>query len=237
MINNKKVLCIVPARGGSKGISGKNIIEINGKPLIGYTLETAKKSKYIDKIIVSTDDPKIAKVANDFGIIIKKLRPIELAEDETKTIDVIIYEINELLKLNEKFDYVVLLQPTSPLRRTFHIDQALESIIENNKDSLVSVTKVKNNPLLIRSINETGELESILKANSTVRRQDFNTYYVVNGAIYINKIDQSFGLNTSLNDNVWPYIMEEKYDIDIDTIEDIEEFKKKLNALILKEID
>ncbi|RKJ30419.1 acylneuraminate cytidylyltransferase family protein, partial [Butyricicoccus sp. 1XD8-22] len=119
MIQSNRVLAIIPARGGSKGIPKKNIIEVDGKPLIQYTIEAAQQSKYIDKVFVSTDEMEIAQVAINCGISVPFLRPIELASDESKTIETVIHTINELKKQNEYFNYVVLLQPTQPLRQSF----------------------------------------------------------------------------------------------------------------------
>ncbi|KGG79683.1 acylneuraminate cytidylyltransferase [Caloranaerobacter azorensis H53214] len=231
MYKNKTFLAVIPARSGSKGIPNKNIVNINGKPLIQYTIDEALKSKYLDKIIVSTDSEKIANIARKCGANVPFLRPAELASDTAKTIDVLIHVIDELKKIGDKYDYVVLLQPTQPLRQAFHIDEAIEKIVNNNESSLVSVSKVKEHPILIRTIKEDGTLENLLKVNSTVRRQDFPDYYKVNGAIYINKINETFNNNLSLNDNKIPYIMEEEYDIDIDVPLDLEIFKIKLREI------
>lgn len=229
MINNKKVLAIIPARGGSKGIPNKNIIEVDGKPLIHYTIDAAKRSKYIDEIHVSTDSQMIAKVVEKYGISIKRLRPNKLAQDTSKTIDVLIDVIDFYEEENCYFDVVILLQPTQPLRKAFHIDEALEVYIENNEESVVSVSLVEEHPILMRSIKETGQLKPLLKESSTVRRQDFQPFYIVNGAIYVNKA-MELTADISLNDNLRPYIMEREYHIDIDTYRDIQMFE-----LLLKE--
>lgn len=226
LINDKKILAVIPARGGSKGIPGKNIIPVNGKPLIQYTIDAAKKSKYIDEIYVSTDDSKIAVVSEKCGIKVPRLRPNHLAQDDSKSIEVLIDAIRYYETVGHIFEYVLLLQPTQPLRQTFHIDEAIELIYEKQVTSLVSVSLVHEHPILIRTINKMGYLEGLLKQESTVRRQDFPPFYIVNGAIYINQINENFSINTSLNDNILPYIMDEKYFLDIDTIEDLEQFKR-----------
>ncbi|RKD23555.1 CMP-N,N'-diacetyllegionaminic acid synthase [Caminicella sporogenes DSM 14501] len=231
MYKNKTFLAVIPARSGSKGIPNKNIVDVNGKPLIQYTIDEALKSKYLDRVIVSTDSEKIAGVARRCGADVPFLRPAKLASDTAKTIDVLIHVINKLKKQGEQYDYLVLLQPTQPLRQVFHIDEAIEKIVDNNKSSLVSVSKVKEHPILMRTIKEDGTLEKLLKVSSTVRRQDFPDCYKVNGAIYINKIDKTFNNNLSLNDNKLSYIMEEKYDIDIDEPLDLEIFKIKLREI------
>jgi CMP-N,N'-diacetyllegionaminic acid synthase len=229
MYKNKKILAVIPARGGSKGIPGKNIADVNGRPLIDFTIVESLKSEYLDRVIVSTDSEEIAKISKKCGADVPFLRPEHLADDQSKTIDVLIDLVTQIsLTEDEHFDYIVLLQPTQPLRKTFHIDEAIERIINNNYKSLLSVSLVDDNPILIRTINHNGILENLLDVNSTVRRQDFPIYYKVNGAIYINKIDDEFNEDISLNDNLLPYIMEKKYDLDIDEPIDIEILKIKL---------
>lgn len=225
MYKGKTFLAIIPARGGSKGIPRKNITIINGKPLIQYTIDEAKNSKYLDRIIVSTDDKEIAEVAEKCGAEVPFLRPKELATDNAKTIDALIHAVKELEKRGSKYDYVVLLQPTQPLRRSWHIDEAIRKIVETNEESLVSVSEVKEHPILMRTIGEDGKVKNLMEISSTVRRQDFPAFYKVNGAIYINKINKNFTKNTSLNDNKLAYLMDKKYDLDIDEPIDLEFFK------------
>lgn len=225
MYKNKKILAIIPARAGSKGIPKKNIIKVKGKPLISYTLEEALKSKYIDRLIVSTDSLEIMEVANKHGINTPYLRPKHLADDTSKTIDSIIYTLKKESELGNHYDYVVLLQPTQPLRKVFHIDDSIMKIIEKNSFSLVSVTLSKETPILLREITADEVLTPLLNESSTVRRQEFKKYYKVNGIIYINSVDK-INLSTSLNDNITPFIIDEEFDLDIDDIEDLNKFKK-----------
>lgn len=234
MYKNKKNVAIIPARSGSKGIPNKNIININGRPLIDYTIKKALKSKYVDRIIVSTDSPVIANISMQCGAEVPFLRPEGLAMDESKTIEVLMHVLNELSSQNEAYDYLILLQPTQPLRRTFHIDEAITLIVDNDYPSIVSVNEVSENPLLIRSIRQHNKLEKLIDVNSTARRQDFPKYYKVNGAIYINKIDENLNLNASLNDNQHPYIMDKKYDLDIDEPSDLELLKFYLDTSFAK---
>ncbi|MBC8590317.1 cytidylyltransferase domain-containing protein [Wansuia hejianensis] len=222
MYKNKSILAIIPARGGSKGIARKNIINVSGKPLIQYTIDSAKKSKYIDRLVVSTEDAEIASISVRCGAEVPFLRPIELAEDETKTVDVLIDVIKKLEELGCKYDYMVLLQPTQPLRQTFHIDEAIEMIIDKDEDSLVSVSEVREHPILMRTVDEKNEARSLLGQRSDIRRQDFSKVYKVNGAVYINRLNNKFNINTSLNDNKLAYIMDKKYDLDIDEPEDLD---------------
>lgn len=221
MYKGKKILGLIPARGGSKGIPSKNIIEIYGKPLIQYSIECAKGSKYLDRTIISTDDTKIKDVAVKCGGDVPFMRPPELALDTSKTIDAVVHAINWLKEHGEEYDYLVLLQNTVPLRKPWHIDEAIEKLFASNEKSLVSVTEVDENPVLMRTINADGTVHNLLNVNSTMRRQDFPKFYRVDGAIYIQKLDKDFGLNTSLNDGRLSYIIEERYSVDIDTYLDI----------------
>jgi CMP-N,N'-diacetyllegionaminic acid synthase len=228
MYKNNRFLAVIPARGGSKGIPGKNIIDLNGKPLIQYSIDAALESKYIDDIIVSTDSEEIANVAKQCGAKVPFIRPSELSSDQAKTIDVLIHAIAEMKNSGKEYDYIVLLQPTQPLRLSQHIDESIEKLVESEKESLVGVTPVQDHPILVRSINESEELVPLLNTSSTVRRQDFPDYYKVNGAIYVNKLD-GFNNETSLNDNIVPYVMDYRYSVDIDEMIDLEIAKVFLN--------
>lgn len=229
MYKNKKILAIIPARGGSKGIPNKNIIKILNKPLIAYTIEAALKSKYIDDVIVSTDSEEISKISKKWGANVPFLRPLSLATDEAKTIETIIHTLESL---KNKYDYVILLQPTQPTRKTKQIDEAIERIIDYSYISLVSVSKVKEHPVLMRTIDSEGKLRAIINKSGVIRRQDFQDVYKVDGAIYINDV-KKLNIQTNLNDNEYAYVMDEKV-IDIDEQEDIEEFEKYLRRIIKK---
>lgn len=220
MFAKQKILALIPARGGSKGIKGKNIIPLAGKPLIAYSIEAAKKSKYIDSIVVTTDSEKIAEVAKEYGARVPFLRPAELAADTSKTIDAVLHAIKTLKSLSEEYDVLVLLQPTQPLRTADDIDKAIELYYGNGENGLVSISRVDDSPLLIRSINDDGKLKNLLSQNSTCRRQDMPDYYKVNGCIYINKIDE-LNENTSFNDNKVPFIMTKGHSVDIDELSDL----------------
>lgn len=233
MYKGKKILAIIPARGGSKGIPLKNIIEIYGKPLIQYSIDCAKESKYIDRTIISTDDLKIKEVAEKCGGDVPFLRPSELAQDTSKTIDCLVHAVNWLKEQREEYKYLVLLQNTVPLRKGWQVDGAIEQLFASNERSLVSITEVEENPVLMRTLNEDGTVKNMLKLNSTMRRQDFPKFYRVDGAIYIQKLDENFNLDTSLNDGKLAYIMEEKYSVDIDTYLDI----KKIEYYLEQELN
>lgn len=221
MYKEKKFLAVIPARSGSKGIPNKNIVLVNGKPLLQYTIDEALKSKYLDDIIVSTDSIDIANIAKKLGAQVPFLRPAHLATDHSKSIETILHVIETQKNNGYSYDYVVLLQPTQPLRKYWHIDQAIDKIVNSNQASLVSISELKENPILIRKLKANDLVENLLPLNSTVRRQDLPTYYKVNGSIYINKINVFLTKNTSLNDNIVGFIMDKKFDLDIDEPSDL----------------
>lgn len=221
MYKDQRILAIIPARGGSKGIPNKNITNLCGKPLIAYSILAAQASQYIDDIIVSTDSEQIRDTSVEYGASVPFLRPAALASDTSKTIDCMIYTINELKKQGQHYDCIVLLQPTQPIRKEGMVDEAISLLLDSTEDSLVSVTAVTEHPILMRTITKEGTLKSLLPMSSTVRRQDFPNVYRVNGSIYINRINSHFNSSTSLNDNLLPYFMEESYSVDIDSYEDL----------------
>lgn len=230
MYQAKRILAIIPARGGSKGIPHKNIMPIVSKPLIAYSIEEAKKSKYIDYTLVSTDDDEIKKVSLNYGASVPFLRPEELSNDSAKSIDVVLHGVEYLNKQGEKFDYVVLLQPTSPLRTVKDIDEAIELLVKEEGKSLVSVCESEENPVLMRTI-ENEKLVPIVKFNGgDLRRQLLPEVYIFNGALYINQVDMLVHEKTFVNEETIPFIMDRYKSIDIDDILDA-----KLVEVILKE--
>lgn len=227
---DKTILALIPARGGSKGIKKKNIVPLAGKPLIAYSIEAALKSQYIDRTIVSTDSGEIAKAAEEFGAEAPFLRPKELADDKSKTLDAVLHAVKKLEDAGERYDVLVLLQPTQPLRRAEDIDQAVEVFFQNNQEGLASVSLVDDHPLLIRSIDGSGILKPLLDCGSTCRRQDMPDYYRINGCIYINRI-RDLCTRTSFNDNMVPYVMQKEHSVDIDEMIDlvVAQFYLKVN--------
>ncbi len=188
MYKNKKILALIPARGGSKGLPGKNIKELRGKPLIGWSIDHAKNSKYVDRVIVSTDATDIAEVSKKFGADVPFMRPSELATDTATSTDVILHCLSWIKDIEKmEYDCLILLQPTSPLRNSKHIDEAIEKFFSDDRArSLVSVTKVKKSPFWMRTVNKDGFLDNFLKDDKTYsRRQDLPDVFVLNGAIYL----------------------------------------------------
>ncbi len=228
MYQDKRILAIIPARGGSKGIPHKNIINLCGKPLIAHTIGAAKQSAYIDTVLVSTDDVDIQRVSEDYGASVPFLRDAKIASDEARTISVVVDAVNRLQAIGQNFDVVVLLQPTSPLRTTEEIDVAIDVFFQNEMKGVVSVNVAKVSPFLLRTIKGS-QLQRIISENSTIRRQDMPTYYEVNGAIYINAISD-ITESLSFNDNPIPYIMNREHSVDIDTWDDLDEAEKLLKG-------
>lgn len=220
MFEGAKILALIPARGGSKGIKDKNIYDLGGKPLISYTIEAAKGSKYSDDVVVTTNSQKIADVALKYGASVPFLRPGEFAQDTSRSIEALMHALNTLHDAGHDYDVVVWLQPTSPLRTSEDIDASVEEFFKMGRQSLVSVSLVSDHPLLIRTISENGHLAKMLDQSSTCRRQDMPPYYRVNGAIYIYNAAE-LNLNTSLNDASVPYIMQKDHAVDIDDLSDI----------------
>ena len=155
------------------------------------------------------------------------MRPAELASDTAKTIDAVLHAVKWLEDHQKSYDLLVLLQPTQPLRRAEDIDGAIELCIQRDMQDVVSVKEVSEYPILMRTIDEKGELQNVLCMQSTVRRQDMPQYYLVDGSVYVNRIE-TLSESTSFNDNPVPYIMDAKYSVDIDEPSDLEQAEKLL---------
>ncbi|MFZ3122402.1 MAG: acylneuraminate cytidylyltransferase family protein [Thermodesulfovibrionales bacterium] len=209
-----KVLGIIPARGGSKGMPKKNIRHLLNKPLIVWTIEQALKSKYIDRVIVSTDDPAIAKISRKHGADVPFMRPAELATDKAKSIGAVFHA---LLSLPEKYDYVVLLQPTSPLRTADDIDACVKLCMSKGGNSCVSVTESEKNPHWMYSLNKNGRMHKLIQTEKTIdRRQDLPKVYALNGAIYVAQVDWLLNNKAFVTDETYAYIMPKERSVDID---------------------
>ena len=215
-----KILAIIPARGGSKGVPRKNIRELAGKPLIAWTIEEAKKSKYISKLILTSEDDEIIEVAKKYGCEVPFKRPKELAQDDTPGIMPILHGIETC----PGYDYVLLLQPTSPLRNSEDIDSFIEFFLANDASACVSVCKTKESPYWMYHLNETeNKLLPLIESNSSYyRRQELPVSYILNGALYIAKNDWLKENQTFLSDETIGYIMPTERSIDIDNLLDFQ---------------
>jgi CMP-N,N'-diacetyllegionaminic acid synthase len=223
MYNGKTFLAIIPARGGSKRLSRKNILPLLGKPLIGWTIEQAKKSKYLDRIIVSTENEEISEVSKSFGAEVLK-RPEDLAQDDTPTSDVIIHVIENLEKEGFKYDFIVLLEPTSPLRKDDDIDNAIE-IISNNSYaySLVSLGEIHlEHPEYVKILGDDGFIYPYCENNIKYhRRQDLPKAYFPYGVVYICKTEIFKEKRTFYMEKTIPYIIDRWQNYEIDDIYDL----------------
>lgn len=229
-----KFLGIIPARGGSKGIKRKNIAFLNGKELIGYTCEAAIRSKNLNRVIVSSDCAEIVEVCKRFGVSSPFMRPSELAQDDSLILDVIIYILKQI-KARESYipDAVVLLQPTSPLRTSEHIDEALSIMIQNNADSVVSVVEVPHayTPTSLMQICDNKLIKS-KAAKETYRRQEKPKFYARNGPAILAVKTKSILSKKSFYDGLcMPYVMPISLSLDVDNADDLKICEYHLNAL------
>ena len=212
-------LAYIPARGGSKGIPKKNIADVCGKPLIAYTILAAIRSGLFERVMVSTDSVEIADIARQYGAWVPFLRYPEFARDESRTIDAVCSDKARLEALGEKFDELVLLQCTSPLRKESDIIGAV-AMAEEKMAAVVSISPVEEHPILMRNRDEEGKLTPLLSCSSTCRRQDMPSFYRVNGAIYVNFWDD-ITPDLSFADNPYGYVMMRGHSLDIDTPDDL----------------
>ena len=215
MIEKPKIIAFIPARGGSKGIPRKNIKLLLNKPLITYSLEYAKKSKYINKVVVSTEDKEIAEISKEYGAETIK-RPEELAKDDSPTIDAIFHTLTVLKEQNYNPDIIALLQLTSPLRTAKDIDNAIELFLNEDCESVVSVCAVEHSPYWSFKI-ELKYLKPVFEEKYLkMRRQDLPKIYVPNGAIYIATPENLRKYNSFYCSRTFPYIMPPERSVDID---------------------
>lgn len=216
-MKNYNIVGIIPARGGSKGIHRKNIRKLNKKPLIFYSISEAKKSKFLSKVVVSTEDIQIANVAKKFNACVIK-RPKKLATDKSQSIDTIKHVIHFLEKQNKsKIDIIVFLQPTSPLRTTEDIDKAISKFIKSKSDSLISVSETTHSPYFMYSL-KGNFLKPLLKTSTkSKRRQDMPKTFQINGAIYITSRELILKRNTVFGKKILPYVMDIEKSVDIDS--------------------
>jgi len=223
-----KILSIIPARGGSKGLPKKNILDLAGKPLIAWTIEASLSSKYITKTIVSSDDKEILDISKQYGAAIVE-RPDGLSSDVATSESVAEHAINYLESMGEIFDIVIFLQPTSPLRGSKDIDSAFKTMFDSCATAVISTCEFDNKILKTFIENSNGFLEGSSKNKYPfVRRQDLPLVYMPNGAIYIVSIESFKKVNSFLTSKTVNYIMPEDRSIDIDSQDDLIEIQKIL---------
>lgn len=226
MYKDKNILGLIPARGGSKGLPRKNIKPLLGKPLIAWTIEQALASKYIDKVIVSTEDEEIAEVSKKYGAKVPFMRPKELATDDSPTSDVILHALNWFQKKEENYDYVVLLESTSPLRETNDIDECVKLLIDNESaKSIVSISKLESaHPEFNVIIDEKSNFIKKIDGSTDfrfLRRQDLSNVYFFDGTIYISEAKAFFKNQTFYHNRTLAYIVPRWKSIEVDEMFDM----------------
>ena len=222
MIQGKSVLALVSARGGSKGLPGKNVRPLLGKPLIGWSIDQGLASQYVDAVVVSTDDAAIASVARDYGAELPFMRPPELASDTATSIDVILHALDALERVDRRYDLLVLLEPTSPLRETADIDAALEALVAHPEaQSIVGVAKV-----------EAGHPAFLLRCNGVLlepyapqefgakRRQDLDQLFFLEGTVYISWVDALRTRHSFYHDRTMPHMVPKYKSFEVDDLTD-----------------
>lgn len=212
------VIGIIPARGGSKGLPGKNLKLLGGLPLVAHTIRAAKEARTLDRIILSTDSPEIAEVGRQYGVEVPFLRPRELATDDAPIVLVLTHAINWAEKdSGEKVDVVVSLQPTSPLRQGHHIEEGIQILLNTEAESVVGLCEAQHNPYWMWVI-QNGEVHRLLDEGSQfVRRQDLPVVYRVNGAFYANRRHVLMEQGRALGKTIRGLIMTEEESVDINS--------------------
>ena len=215
MFDGKRVLGIIPARGGSKGVPGKNIRTLGGKPLIAWTIEAAGKSKFLDAFVLSSDDEQIIAVAKEWGCPVPFVRPAALAQDDTTSVDVMLHALKEL----PGYDYLVMLQPTSPFRLPEDIDNCIATCIAKNVASCVSITEVDKSPYWMFSVDGDDTMTPIMPGENKLyyRRQNLPKVYVLNGAVYVARCSTFLERLKFVAADTLGYQMPKERSVDIDT--------------------
>ena len=231
MYKGKNILGLIPARGGSKGLPRKNIIPLLGKPLIAWTIEQALASKYLDRVVVSTDDKEIAGISKKYGAEVPFIRPKHLATDTATSLSVLQHAANYLSeKEGYLADIIVCLQPTSPLCSAEDIDKAITLCISTGADSVVSLCQVEHHPYWMKKVVE-GKVYPLMEVDDEKypRRQDLPPVYQLNGAIYVTRRKVLMEEEKVLGEHTLAYIMPQERSVDIDTPIDL-----KLAELAMK---
>jgi CMP-N-acetylneuraminic acid synthetase len=222
-VSKRTILAIITARGGSKGLPKKNIRVLCGKPLIAWTIEHACNSAYVDRIVVSTDDEEIAEIARQHGAEVPFLRPKALARDGSPSIDAVLHAINWLEDRGDHYDLILLLEPTSPLRKKTDLDDAVTLMLNNidNADALVSVGEVhQEHPYIIKKV-EGGYVKPFINTGENVyQRQQLPAAYFPYGVVYLSKTDALKKHKTFYQERALPYFIERWQNYEIDDIYD-----------------
>lgn len=233
MHQGKSFIAIIPARGGSKRLPRKNVLNLGGKPLIAWSIEAVLSCQIVDEVMVTTDDEEIATVATKFGANVPFLRPAVLASDTATSFDAIKHAVDFYKhELGREFDFVVLLQPTSPLRNAENIVEAIELLVKKNADAVISVCEVDHSPLWANTLPSDLSLDKFLRDEvKNARSQDLPKYYRLNGAIYICSTERLLEEKSFfISSNNFAYVMNKEKSVDVDDL-----FDFKMAKCILSE--
>ncbi len=212
-----EILTLIPARAGSKGIKNKNLVELEGKPLIVYTIEAAVKSQFVQEIYISTDSKEIAATGEPFGIHVQRLRPPELATDGAKSMDVFMDAIHYYESMGKFFSHILILQPTSPLRTSEDIDNAVRLMMEKQANAIVSVCKNTEHPWLSNTLPDDFCMKDFIRPEVVHKnRQEMPVFYRLNGAIYLVSVDYLKKHKTFYGPKTFAYVMPLERSVDID---------------------
>lgn len=216
MYKDKRILAIIPARSGSKGMKDKNITPLCGKPMIAYTMEAALESGIFEDVVVSTDSPLYAEIAKGFGASVPGLRPEELSHDRATSADVVLYTLDLLEKQGKNFDYFVLLQPTSPLRTHTHIVDGIKLLMEQQADSVVSLCPCAHPPEWTCKEEHLSNLSYFATELKNQPRQTLKSSYQLNGSLFIAKVSVFREEKNFFCGNSVAYLMKTKDSVDVD---------------------
>lgn len=225
LITKMSILALIPARGGSKGLPGKNIMEFCGKPMLAWSVEAARGADApISRIVVSSEDDEILKVARRAGAHCPFVRPPELSTDEASGIDPVLHALSWLAEHEDYHpEWLLLLQPTSPLRTSEDIDEAYRLAMESQADSVMGVTEAQSHPMWTKTIDNDGRLHNFIDRDSSpATRQKLPRAYVVNGAIYLIKVSSLLQFHSFSTEETLAYVMPPERSVDIDTSFDFE---------------
>ena len=229
-LNGKPVFALVPARGGSKGVAGKNMRLVRGTPLVGYTLQAALNSRYVSEVYLTSDDEQTLLYGQEIGVTPVR-RPDDCSCDTASANSVVKHFLTIISeKLIDQDPYIVYLQPTSPLRTADHIDDALNKMAERSLHKLISVVEMAKSPYKAFVLDEQGRLEALFDERSTnQRRQDLPQVYLPNGAIYVFRVSDFRFQNAFPSNGSYPYVMSEADSLDIDTEDDFDAFGRLID--------
>ena len=219
-----RVLAVIPARGGSKGIPGKNLRRVLGRQLVSWTIRQALNSALISDICLSSDHPGIVQVAEGEGLDVPFIRPSWLAEDDSLTSDVIVHALDFYAKSGKNFDYVTLLEPTSPLRKRYDLDLALGLLFDNSDshDAVVSVAQFRDHPQIAMRIQDNGLLTPYFEAEwKPTRRQDLDRAYFPFVVIHASKVETFREFRTFYQSRTLPYVLEPWQAHEVDEVDDL----------------